>query len=134
MRPGEEIGHGLGEVPERLLLHRLRPSRQPPELPPGLGQLARLLQIARRARVPGTSAPEPSGLSYDELRDLLVAVARRNEVIGFDLVEVNPMVDQPNQSTSFLGVQLVVELLARAVEHPGYRRRHPRTTEEPGTA
>lgn len=81
--------------------------------------------------VPGTSAPEPSGLTYDELRDLLVAVAQNNEVIGLDLVEVNPMIDHTNQATSFLGVQLIVELLARAVEHPGYRRRHPRIADEP---
>jgi hypothetical protein len=59
-----------------------------------------------------------------------VAVAQNNEMICLDLVEVNPMIDHANQGTSFLGVQLIVELLARAVEHPGYRRRHPRMTDE----
>ena len=29
VRPGEEVTHGLGEVTQRLLLHRLRPRRQP---------------------------------------------------------------------------------------------------------
>jgi hypothetical protein len=57
--------------------------------------------------------------------DLAVAVVRRNEQLGFDLVEVNPMVEQ---------AKLVVELLARAVEHASYRRHHPRRTEESGTA
>jgi hypothetical protein len=52
MRPGEEITHGLREVPQRLLLHRLRPRRQPPELSPGLGQLTGLLRVARPARPP----------------------------------------------------------------------------------
>lgn len=75
--------------------------------------------------VPGTSAPEPSGLSYDELRDALVAIARRAHVIGFDLVEVNPMIDNAAQLTSFIGVQLIVEFLARIVEHPAHRQRHP---------
>ena len=75
--------------------------------------------------VPGTSAPEPSGLSYDELRDALIAIARRTHVIGFDLVEVNPMIDNAAQLTSFIGVQLIVEFLARIVEHPAYRQRHP---------
>jgi agmatinase len=75
--------------------------------------------------VPGTSAPEPSGLSYDELRDALIAIARRAHVIGFDLVEVNPMIDNAAQLTSFIGVQLIVEFLARIVEHPAYRKRHP---------
>lgn len=75
--------------------------------------------------VPGTSAPEPSGLSYDELRDALIAIARRAHVVGFDLVEVNPMIDNAAQLTSFIGVQLIVEFLARIVEHPAYRQRHP---------
>ncbi len=76
--------------------------------------------------VPGTSAPEPSGLSYDELRDTLVAIARHAEVVGFDLVEVNPMIDNAAQVTSFVGAQLIVEFLGRIVEHPAYRRRHPK--------
>ena len=75
--------------------------------------------------VPGTSAPEPSGLSYDELRDALIAIARRAHVVGFDLVEVNPMIDNAAQLTSFIGVQLIVEFLARIVEHPAHRQRHP---------
>ncbi|HVA86617.1 MAG TPA: arginase family protein [Candidatus Saccharimonadales bacterium] len=75
--------------------------------------------------VPGTSAPEPSGLSYDELRDALIAIARRAHVIGLDLVEVNPMIDNAAQLTSFIGVQLIVEFLARIVEHPVYRQSHP---------
>jgi agmatinase len=81
--------------------------------------------------VPGTSAPEPSGLSYDELRDSLVAIAERACVVGFDLVEVNPMIDNAAQLTSFVGVQLIVEFLARIVEHPGYRQRHPMQPSKP---
>jgi agmatinase len=75
--------------------------------------------------VPGTSTPEPSGLSYDELRDSLAAIAERADVVGFDLVEVNPMVDTPTQLTAFVGVQLIVEFLGRITEQPGYRARHP---------
>jgi hypothetical protein len=52
MRPGEEIRHGLSEIPQRLLLHRLGPRRQPRELSPGLGQLPRLLGIPRRTHPP----------------------------------------------------------------------------------
>ncbi|MCW2944115.1 MAG: hypothetical protein JWR24_832, partial [Actinoallomurus sp.] len=52
MRTGEEVAHGLGEIPQRLLLHRLRPRRQPPERFTRLGQLPRLLPLARRTRTP----------------------------------------------------------------------------------
>jgi hypothetical protein len=51
----EEGGHRLGEVPQRLLLHRLGACRQPRMLGPCLGQLAALLRVARRglpARMP----------------------------------------------------------------------------------
>ena len=49
MRPGEEVPHGLREIPQRLLLHRLRPSRQPPVFGAGSGQLCALLVVAGRA-------------------------------------------------------------------------------------
>jgi agmatinase len=39
---------------------------------------------------PGTTLPEPGGLSYRQLRELVVEVARQGRVIGFDVVELNP--------------------------------------------
>src|SRR5262245_14555616 len=75
--------------------------------------------------VPGCASSEVNGLSYDELRQTLFAIARGREVIGFDLVEVNPMLDVPADNTSQLAAQLIIEFLGRIVEHPGYRARHP---------
>jgi hypothetical protein len=66
-----------------------------------------------------------NGLTYDELRQTLFAIARSREVIGFDLVEVNPMLDVASDNTSLIGAQLIIEFLGRIVEHPGYRKRHP---------
>jgi hypothetical protein len=48
MGAGEEVLHGLGEVPQRLLLHRLRPGREPVVFGADLSQLCALLGIARR--------------------------------------------------------------------------------------
>jgi agmatinase len=39
--------------------------------------------------VPGTTLPEPGGLSYRELRALLAAIARKGTVVGFDTVELS---------------------------------------------
>ena len=75
--------------------------------------------------VPGCSSSELNGLTYDELRQTLFAIARSREVIGFDLVEVNPMIDVGSDNTSLIAAQLIVEFLGRIVEHPGYRKRHP---------
>jgi hypothetical protein len=48
MRRGEKVAHGLGEVPQCLLLHGLRATRQPAVLGAGSGQLGTLLAVARR--------------------------------------------------------------------------------------
>jgi agmatinase len=61
--------------------------------------------------VPGCVSAEPDGLSYAELRDALVAIAGHTEVVGIDLVEVNPMVDTPGGATAYLAAHLLVEAL-----------------------
>jgi hypothetical protein len=50
VRSSKEISHGLGEVSQRLLLHRLGSRRRPSEFSSGFGQLTGLLGIARRTR------------------------------------------------------------------------------------
>ena len=76
--------------------------------------------------VPGCSSSEVNGLTYDELRKTLFAIARQTEVVGFDVVEINPMIDVPSGNTSLIGAQLALELLGRVVEHPDYLRRKGR--------
>jgi hypothetical protein len=50
----KKVAHRLGEVPQRLLLHGLRPSRQPVVFGAGPSQLSTLLVVTRRsaARLP----------------------------------------------------------------------------------
>ena len=83
---------------------------------------------------PGCASAEVNGLSYDALREGLFAIARHAEVVGFDLVEVNPMLDVASENTSLIAAQLIMEFLARIVEHPQYRRRHPARSVRPGEA
>jgi len=75
--------------------------------------------------VPGCASSEVNGLTYDELRQTLFAVARSRAVIGYDLVEVNPLNDVGSDNTSMLAGQLILEFLGRIVENPAYRERHP---------
>src|SRR5207245_10728016 len=49
------------------------------------------IDVLDLALVPGCVSAEPDGISYRELRDLLAAVAGQTEVVGFDLVEGNPL-------------------------------------------
>jgi agmatinase len=57
------------------------------------------LDVLDSSVAPGHSLQEPGGLSYRQLRAILVEVARRGRVIGFDVVELNPARD-PSGATS----------------------------------
>ena len=62
------------------------------------------------AIAPGTGTPEVGGMSFEQARAFLERACLGNTVAGFDLVEVNPMLDQ-SQITSLLAAQLVVEVI-----------------------
>jgi agmatinase len=47
------------------------------------------------------------------LRDALEQVAERLSVVGFDLCEVNPLLDVGTGVTSYLGAHTIVEFLGR---------------------
>lgn len=59
---------------------------------------------------PGTGSPTADGLLYHEVKSILRAVAQRSNVVGFDLVEVNPMVDDHGR-TCLLANTLILEFL-----------------------
>ncbi|WP_137391573.1 arginase family protein [Rhodoligotrophos defluvii] len=59
---------------------------------------------------PGTGSPTADGLLYHEVRKILQGVAARSNIVGFDLVEVNPMVDEHGR-TSLLASTLILEFL-----------------------
>jgi agmatinase len=60
---------------------------------------------------PGTNALVPNGLLFEEVRVLLQEVGRRRNVIGADLVELNPQKD-PQMLTARAGIHLILSLLA----------------------
>lgn len=60
---------------------------------------------------PGTGTPSPGGLLYDEVNELLKAVAKHNEVVGFDLVEVAPTYD-PTGMTGQTAARIMLDLLS----------------------
>jgi len=63
------------------------------------------------AVAPGTGTPEADGLSYHQLKKILWGITEKSNVVGFDLVEVNPSLD-PSGRTSLFAAQLCVEFLA----------------------
>ena len=63
------------------------------------------------AELPGTSSPEPGGLSFRHVKALLDAVIERNELVGFDLTELAPGLD-PSGRSELLAARLLAEALA----------------------
>jgi agmatinase len=69
------------------------------------------IDVLDMALVPGCVSAEPDGLRYDELRDTLVALAEHANIVGFDLVEVNPLLDVRTGVTSYLAAHTAIEFL-----------------------
>ncbi|MCG3126083.1 MAG: N(1)-aminopropylagmatine ureohydrolase [Phycisphaerae bacterium] len=61
------------------------------------------------AFAPGTGTPEPGGLDWYQVTDLLEAVARSRRIVAADLVEVRPI--PPNNVTEFLAAKLLYRLI-----------------------
>ena len=69
------------------------------------------LDVLDLGLVPGTTLPEPGGLSYRELRATLAAVASRGRVVGFDIAELNPPADTSG-ATARLATWLITHFLS----------------------
>lgn len=61
---------------------------------------------------PGTGTPSHGGFLYYEILEFLAALARRNEIVGMDLVEVAPDYD-PSGITAILAAQILLNTLGR---------------------
>jgi agmatinase len=86
-----------------------------------LDELAKLLPFGRNVYItfdidamesgiaPGTGTPEPGGLHYEQARAFLERITETNKIVGFDLVEVNPLLDAAG-ITGLLAAQIAVDV------------------------
>jgi agmatinase len=61
---------------------------------------------------PGTGYAIPGGFSYRELWKIFRKLVKNINIIGFDVVEVSPGLDLPNNMTSNLAAKLIIELIS----------------------
>jgi agmatinase len=66
--------------------------------------------------VPGTGTPEPGGLGWYDMIDLLAAVTAHKRVIGFDVVELSPLVE--GHVSPVVAAKLVYKLIGMALPQP----------------
>nr|MDO8081758.1 agmatinase [Candidatus Freyarchaeota archaeon] len=60
---------------------------------------------------PGTGTPEPGGFTYLQMREMLTALPKKGNIVGFDLVEVNPLYD-PAGVTAQVASRLIIDFIA----------------------
>ena len=68
------------------------------------------LDVLDPAEFPGTGTPEAGGLGYERLRQSLMEIFSRLDVVAFDLVELAPALDTSGRSTA-LACKLLRECL-----------------------
>lgn len=64
--------------------------------------------------MPAVMAPTPGGIYYWQLAPLLRNVARRNRIVGVDIVEIAPSYDFRNGLTCVMAGRLILNLLGAA--------------------
>ncbi len=64
---------------------------------------------------PGTGTPEPGGFSYLQMREMLTNLPKKGNIVGFDLVEVNPLYD-PTGITAQVAARLIIDFIAAIKE------------------
>ena len=68
------------------------------------------LDVLDPSEMPSTGTPEPGGLRYRQIVDLLRAVCRWRQVVGFDVVELMP--SENNRAPDFLAARLAYQMMA----------------------
>jgi agmatinase len=71
------------------------------------------------SQMAAVGTPEPGGLFWDELVELLAAVAERRRVVGFDVTELAP--DEGPRACAQLAAKLTYRLIGLALGNPGER-------------
>ena len=59
--------------------------------------------------MPAVGTPEPGGIGWYEILELLHLIAKDKKIVGFDVVELCPIKDQP--ASDFLAAKLIYRLL-----------------------
>jgi agmatinase len=75
------------------------------------------LDVFDPAYAPGVCAPVPGGLNFNQALYLLKRIMSEIDVVGFDIMELNPRYDK-DEMTAHLAVKLLLEM----VVHAKYRK------------
>ena len=75
------------------------------------------LDVFDPSLLPATGTPEPGGLSWATVNELVRRVASNRQVVGFDVVELLPTAGQ--HASDFLAAKLVYRVLSMVLSQQG---------------
>jgi len=85
------------------------------EIPTGPTYITFDIDVIDPAFAPGTTVPEPGGLSTREAIRLIRSLSDI-DIVGFDMVEVCPPYDDNTHSTSILAARLINEMMCSSIK------------------
>lgn len=113
-------GHDLNWIVDQggrvITARELRQASGRIPFPPGDYYVSVDIDFFDPAAAPGTGTPEPGGLFFPDFSDLVETMAAQGRIVGFDLVEVNPLLEGHHAITSHLAARCVLELLSAALD------------------
>lgn len=68
------------------------------------------LDVLDPSIMPSTGTPEPDGLLYNDVIELVKAVSKKSNIVGFDVVELCP--NSINKAPDFLAAKLIYQILS----------------------
>jgi agmatinase len=81
--------------------------------------------------MPGVLWPVPGGVRFHQIAPLIRAIARRNRIVGMDIVEVAPSFDAANHLTCVIAGRLFINAVGASWRADGaYRRKSVEMTRE----
>ena len=111
-KPYEESQEDGNLVITTKRFHQLGPRAVVDLIPQGENLYITLdIDVMNPSEAPGTGTPEIGGLGYQEIRECLVELVARDNLVGFDLVEVAPPYDS-SEITVQLASRLIIDVLA----------------------
>ncbi|MBC7358853.1 MAG: arginase family protein [Desulfacinum sp.] len=121
---------GATVIPAREL-RRLDEVRLAERLPRGPFYVSVDVDFFDPAVAPGTGTPEPGGLFFPHFQAVVSALLRRGPIVGFDVVEVSPILEGPHGKTARLAACCVLELAAAVLSRSKDAPNHIGGTHEP---
>lgn len=82
------------------------------------------IDVLDASLIPGCVSAEPNGFTFEELTETLRQVAKNNEIVGFDLVEVAPNLDVATNTTSYLATHIIVEFLGNICDQDWFKKKY----------